>query len=527
MTMFVWRDVVPALLAGCVLAVCGNPAQAAGTGTVVTGVADLEGPFSNAVITVVDAGGHKKITQADILGRYTLNVEGMVAPLMISAVEPGNSNCSDSAKPWAHCLGALLAEVSPDKVNVANVNALTDRAVGSVAKTLKLVGPQELIDTGTTAGIKPEVIHEKTDASRPSVLQALKDAGVTEAEHFDPVTTPMQANGKGVDAVLRVLVHNRGYDNNSGQPGGTSILDADYHYVGNDEPLDLQRGQIAVAEAEDPSYVRVLIVGDSTASTYEGFRFPRMGWGQVFQDQFKPDARVKVLNNAKSGRSSRNFYNQGYFRQMAQYLRPGDYVIINHGHNDQNCDSKKPKRGAADVANLCTYPNDAAGHRQFPAGHPEMSFESSLEVYIQAARAKGAIPIIMTPTTRIKNAERKTGFPVVHSHYTTPTQGKGGFAFTGDYSQTIKDTARDAKLPLIDLEARTIAFANAHEADWTDYWLAIDPVKYPYYAKHPDGSSKKPDTTHFQEKGARAVAAMVAQGIKETPELSALAARLK
>lgn len=526
MTRF--RPTVTATWVALALAACSSvptPPQLAGT--VLTGVAAYEGPFSGATITVVDARGAQKSARTDAQGRYALEVSGLIAPLMITAVEAGNSNCGDSAKPWARCIGALLAEVKPDQQNVANVNVLTDRALGSVAQTLKYKGPQGLMDAGSTAGIDAAIIRSKTDGGRKAVMQALKDAGVVDAENFDPVTTPMQADGKGVDAVLRVLVHSRGYDNDSGVPGGTSILDADYYYVGNEEPLNLARAQTALAKAKDPAYTRVLIVGDSTASTYELFRLPRMGWGQVFEDQFKPDARVKVLNNAKSGRSSRNFYNQGYFRQMAQYLRPGDYVIIHHGHNDQNCDSKRPARGAADVANLCTYPNDAQGNKQFPAGHPEMSFQNSLEVYIKAARAKGAIPIIMTPTTRVWNKDRKEGFPVVPNHFTTAVQGKGGIAFVGDYSQTIKDTARANKVPLIDIEARTIAFANAHQADWKDYWLAADPAKYPYYAKESSGTLAKPDTTHFQEAGARAVAAMVAQSIKETPELADLAKKLK
>lgn len=528
MRLSVLHGAASAMALSCVLAACGsNPSVKDMQGTVLTGVADLEGPFANATITVVDALGNHKSTQADAAGRYVLKVEGMAPPLMISAVEPGNTNCSDSARLWARCVGALLGEVKQGQSNVANVNALTDRTLSNVAQTLKFKGPQGLLEAATTAGISAQVIRDKTDSDRAAVLQALKDAGVADAAHFDPVSTPMEADGRGADSVLRVLVHNRGYDNDSGVPGGTALLDADYRNVANNEPLNLARAQAALAKVKDPAYTRVLIVGDSTASTYEQERFPRMGWGQVFEELFKPEARVKVLNNAKSGRSSRNFYNQGYFRQMLQYLRPGDYVIIHHGHNDQSCDSKKPARGAADVANLCTYPNDAQGQKQFPAGHPEMSFQNSLEVYIKAARERGAIPVIMTPTTRVWNKDRKEGFPVVPNHFTTLEQGKGGIAFAGDYSQTIRDTARANKLPLIDIEARTIAFANAHEADWKSYWLAVDPAKYPYYAKEASGTLAKPDTTHFQEAGARAVAAMVAQGIKETPELTELAAKLR
>jgi len=497
------------------------------SGTVLQGVVSQGGPLAGASVSVFDAKGEKRQALADAQGRYALNIEGLQAPLMMLATEPGNTNCSDSARPWAKCFGALLAEVKPGQGNVGNLNALSDRAVSSVASALKLKGPQALLDKGTTAGIDPALIREKNAGGRPAVLQALKDAGVADAASFDPVTTPMQADGRGVDAVLSVLVPSRGYDNDTGAPGGTAILDADYRYVGNEEPLELESAQAARAKMLDPTYTRILIVGDSTASTYEKFRLPRMGWGQVFEGLFRPEAKVKVLNNAKSGRSSRNFYNQGYWRQMAQYLRPGDYVFIHHGHNDQNCDANKDKRGGADVANMCTYPNDAQGRRQFPEGRPDMSFQNSLEVYVKEARAKGAIPIILTPTTRVWNAERKAGFPVVPNHFTAAGQGQGGYAFVGDYSQTIRDTARANTVPLIDIEAKTIAFANAHEADWKNYWLAVDPLKYAWYAKESSGTLVKPDTTHFQEAGARAVAAMVADGIKESPDLKGLAAKLR
>lgn len=509
------------------LSACSTTGTPQLSGTVLRGVVSQGGPLANAQVAVFDAKGVKKTATADAQGRYALNVDGMAAPLMLLAVEAGNNNCSDSSRPWAKCFGALLAEVKADQANVANINALSDRAVSSVASALKLKGPQALLDKGTTAGLEAAMIRDKSNGIRKAYLQALKDAGVADADNFDPVSTPMAADGKGVDAVLGVLVHNRGYDNDTGVPGGTAILDADYYYVGNDEPLDFARARAALAKAKDPAYTRVLIVGDSTASTYELERLPRMGWGQVFEELFRPEARVKVLNNSKSGRSSRNFYNQGYFRQMMQYVRPGDYVIIHHGHNDQNCDAAKPKRGAADVATACTYPNDAQGRKQFPQGKPEMSFQNSLEVYIQEARAKGAIPIIMTPTTRIWNKDRKEGFPVVANHFTYAGQGGGGYAFVGDYSQTIRDTAKANKLPLIDIEAQTIAFANQHQADWKNYWLAVDPAKYPWYATQSSGTLAKPDTTHFQEAGARAVAAMVAQGIKNAPELKALAAKLK
>ena len=111
--------------------------------------------------------------------------------------------------------------------------------------------------------------------------------------------------------------------------------------------------------------------------------------------------------------------------------------------------------------------------------------------------------------------------------FTYAGQGSGGYAFVGDYSQTVRDTARANNVPLIDIEAATIAFANAHQNDWKNYWLAADPVRWPWYATQSAGTLSRPDTTHFQEAGARAVAGMVASGIKAQPALRTLAEKLR
>ena len=106
---------------------------------------------------------------------------------------------------------------------------------------------------------------------------------------------------------------------------------------------------------------------------------------------------------------------------------------------------------------------------------------------------------------------------------TTHTWGKG--KVPGDYSQTIRDTAKLNGVALIDLDAKSMEFFNkmGEEAS-LDYYLAVDPVKYPFY-KTETGSRSKPDNTHFQEKGAEAIGGLVAAGIKEAK--LPLAAQLK
>ena len=45
-------------------------------------------------------------------------------------------------------------------------------------------------------------------------------------------------------------------------------------------------------------------------------------------------AKVNVVNRAIGGRSSRTFVTEGRWDQVLEALRPGDFVIIQFGHND-------------------------------------------------------------------------------------------------------------------------------------------------------------------------------------------------
>jgi lysophospholipase L1-like esterase len=527
---------IPALVA-CAPAALSPLALLAPVTPQLIGVAAIGGPLAHATISVRDSQGASLTTQADARGRYSVGIPGLIAPLVVIASSEPGGNCRYTHTLRALCLTALVPSLANGE-NTVNINPLTDQITSDVATALHFIGPQQLADAPQIPAIPAHMHTESLRHLRAGFATALTSAGVPDADHFNPVTAPMQANGNGVDAVLRVVNHNRGYDNETGEASATVLTDMAWRPIARpfgpdaNEPLQYARSRTE-REGILSATIRIFIVGDSTAATYERQRLPRMGWGQVFSDQLRPGSGIAVVNGARAGRSSRDFYNGGWYRQMARFMQPGDYVFIAHGHNDQNCNGLRAARGVADITNLCTYPNGATGQRQHPPKQEQMSFQSSLENYIADARAKGAYPILMTPTTRFLNADRKTAYvsgdarPVVSQHLTRQN-AVGGYAFVGDYSQTIKDTAQANRLPLIDLEAKTIAFANAHAHDWQNYWLVVsDTVKYPWYATQTAGTPSAPDTTHFQEAGARAMATMVADGLRETPELHALAQWLK
>ncbi len=444
-------------------------------------VADASGKAS---ITVIDAQGKRKTQDSDAAGRYSLSADGLVAPLLLVADAGGRQYV------------ALLA--SPAGAATANINALTDYVASAVATAAKLDGPISLIEAGKAPAVSAADIKTRNALLQPLIGNALKEAGVTESD-FDPVSS----KAAGVASVLNVVRHNRGYQSNKGVLGETSLYDYNYHEITELSPLRLAAVQAEQKAIQAPGTTRIFIAGDSTASNYDVEVKPRMGWGQIFDRQLK-DPSVKVVNVAQSGRSSRSFITEGWFGMIEKEIRKGDYLLVQFGHNDEKCGYEPPRpapaRDVIDIANLCTYPGAAAG---VPA---EMSFQKTLEKYIAIAKKVGATPVLITPVTRRSFKEGKIA-------ETTHTWGRG--KVPGDYSQTIRDTAKANNIAFVDLDAKSMAFFNSiGEADSLNYYLAVDPAVYPYYAKN-TGSKTKPDNTHFQENGAEAVGKLVAAGLKE------------
>lgn len=502
------------------------PATVLGEHTTLEGIVAHRDARLPATIIVRDQQGHRRQTQTDEQGHYQLDVSELTAPLRLSAVESGGNNCLLNNQARAICLSALLPTAQSGKRTTANINPFTDRIASDMAAAAGYIGPQQLSDDAGTPVLSAATWKQANAVFHAGFGPALKQAGITNPAQFDPLHYPATQQ-KSVRQLVEVINHNRNYHNDSGQAGHTVLTDSVFRPIvglsadGSYEGLDYGYASRQLDEIKKAK-TRIFIVGDSTAANYEKLRFPRMGWAQVFEQQFRHDGSVKVINGARAGRSSRDFFYEGWFRQMQPLMQPGDYIFIQMGHNDQNCNGARAVRGAADVGNLCTYPNDAAGKRQFPQGKPDMSFQNALERYITYARQHQMIPVLLTPTTRVKDAQGKDGTPAVHSHFTRQN-AENGFAFIGDYSQTIKDTAKANNVPLLDVEPDTIALANRDNGHhWKQYWLVIDPKRYPYY-KDQAGSTSKPDTTHFQQKGAIAVAEIVADSIRADDALRPLA----
>jgi pectinesterase len=118
----------------------------------------------------------------------------------------------------------------------------------------------------------------------------------------------------------------------------------------------------------------IFIIGDSTAANKDisGGKQER-GWGMVLQSYF--DDNIVVNNHAVNGRSSKSFIDEGRWDKVLELMKPGDYVIIQFGHNDE-----KPQ----------------------PQRHtdPGSTFDYNLAKFVRETREHGGIPVLMNCVVR-------------------------------------------------------------------------------------------------------------------------------
>jgi len=211
----------------------------------------------------------------------------------------------------------------------------------------------------------------------------------------------------------------------------------------------------------------VFLAGDSTMSRKEEKVFPEHGWGMMIPEFFKPS--VSFINEAKNGRSTKSFIQEGRWDRILAGLQLGDYVLIQFGHNDEK--SEDPERYTA------------------PCGE----YSRNLEYFINSALEKGAHPVLMTPVCRRKfNADGK--LEMTH----------------GDYPGAVKAIAAKWKVPCIDMETKSAALLRSYGPDNSKkLFMHLKPGTYSNY---PDG---KEDDTHFNIEGARTIAELAAQELTQ------------
>lgn len=137
-------------------------------------------------------------------------------------------------------------------------------------------------------------------------------------------------------------------------------------------------------------------IGDSTVKNNDSDEDGMWGWGSVIGTLFDTD-RITVENHAKAGRSARTFLDEGRWDKVYNALQPGDFVLIQFGHNDAGDINTGKARaelpGAGDDSKV--YKMEATGKYQviYPFGW-------YLRKFIMDCQEKGATPIVLSHTPR-------------------------------------------------------------------------------------------------------------------------------
>jgi lysophospholipase L1-like esterase len=213
--------------------------------------------------------------------------------------------------------------------------------------------------------------------------------------------------------------------------------------------------------------IKVYLMGDSTMCTYEPNRTPLTGWGMPFANFF--DSSVTIDNRAKGGRSTRTFISENRWQPLADSLQEGDYVLIQFGHNDEAKEEKYKDRYT-----------------------PVPDYKANLVKFITEAKARKAIPVLITPVSRMRFKEG-----IAQETHT-------------EYTAAVYEVAKQQGVPLIDLDKKSRELYQQLGPENTPLlFMQLAPGEHPVY---PDGQN---DNTHFNEYGARRIAELVLAGLRE------------
>lgn len=213
--------------------------------------------------------------------------------------------------------------------------------------------------------------------------------------------------------------------------------------------------------------ITIYWAGDSTVAQNSISTWPQTGIGQEFERFLKP-CEVRVENHAVNGRSTKSFIDEGRLAPIYDRITKGDFLFIQFGHNDEK-------------------PEDPTRYADPDSGFPE-----NLEKYVNVARNKGAIPVIITPVTRFN----RNGPKAVYKHDL--------------WAESAKRTGEKLGVAVIDLTAMSEKLADdMGDAAATSYFMNLPAGVYAHF---PQGQK---DNTHLQPAGAVAFGALIAKGLHE------------
>jgi len=232
-----------------------------------------------------------------------------------------------------------------------------------------------------------------------------------------------------------------------------------------------------VAVSDTTSFT-IHVIGDSTVCDYKESAYPQTGWGQVLAPFFD-QSRVKVINYAIGGRSSKSFIIDGRLTTVLNATQPGDYIFVQLGTNDRDY---------------------SKADRYVPIDSSAYWFQK----YVDGAKSKGAHIVLMSPlmlNTYPRNVFDNALTDAAHKNKEYPVKDK------------IKDVAAKNGVPFIDLTTKTYnLYPQLGSAYISRYVFKMFLAgEYPNY---PNGVTND-GTTHFQESGSVVHAQLITEGLRE------------
>ena len=159
-------------------------------------------------------------------------------------------------------------------------------------------------------------------------------------------------------------------------------------------------GTFAAQASEPKTPTQLFVAGDSTAAEYDTGNL--RGWASYLQPFFDAD-KLRVINEARPGRSSRTFITEGLWDKLLADVNPGDFVVIQFGHNDgrptqPEPGSNHPERARGSIPGVG---DESETIDNVVTRKPETlrTFGWYLRKMIADTQARGATPILFTTTT--------------------------------------------------------------------------------------------------------------------------------
>lgn len=221
----------------------------------------------------------------------------------------------------------------------------------------------------------------------------------------------------------------------------------------------------SLASAQAP--ITIFLAGDSTMAEKLPDKRPETGWGEALQSFFD-ESKVKVENLAKNGRSTRTFIAETRWQELVDKVKQGDYVFIQFGHNDSKVNTER-----------YASPSD---------------YQKNLVRFVSEVREKKGVPVLFTPVMRRK-FDQDGKFQDSH----------------GEYPGVVRVVAAEYKVALIDMHRMSERVLTQYGVEGSrKLFLQLKPDENPNYPKGVE------DNTHFSPTGAKIMAGLAVDGIRES-----------